>query len=199
MWKSILSAAFLSDVYCMSYDLVLTEAAPRQVTCIVRERQLHPYGHVPWLPAENPAHRILSCRDPRGWTMATGRTHASWLRQIECYLKDTGMVGLASAWALARRRPREYRHKVALLRRMPLYLIWPAFVAIWVTFIGLLPLYHNFLYMFIIVRKIIHRNAAKLLRLLGPVFRQWYNQKSCPRIVGELRRTWHNRAKDAST
>ena len=37
---------------------------------------------------------------------------ASWLRQVEVYLKDMGMTGLASAWAMARRSPREYRHKV---------------------------------------------------------------------------------------
>ena len=41
-----------------------------------------------------------------------GGPHASWLRQVESYLKDTGMTGLASAWAMARRRPKEYRHKV---------------------------------------------------------------------------------------
>ena len=34
------------------------------------------------------------------------------LRQVESYLKDTGMAGLASVWAMARRRPREYRRKV---------------------------------------------------------------------------------------
>ena len=28
------------------------------------------------LPAEDPAHRILSCRDPRGWSMLRGRPHA---------------------------------------------------------------------------------------------------------------------------
>ena len=32
--------------------------------------------------------------------------------QVESYLKDTGMAGLASAWAMARRRPKEYRRKV---------------------------------------------------------------------------------------
>ena len=42
----------------------------RQVTCIVRERQLRLYGHVARLPAEDPAHRILSCRD--GQTEAEG-------------------------------------------------------------------------------------------------------------------------------
>ena len=44
--------------------------------------------------------------------MLTGRPHASCLRQVESYLKDAGMAGLASAWAMARRRPREYRRKV---------------------------------------------------------------------------------------
>ena len=67
------------------------------------------YGHVARLPAEDPCHRILSYRDPRGWSMLRGRPHASWLRQVESYLKD---AGLASAWAMARRRPKEYRRKV---------------------------------------------------------------------------------------
>ena len=46
-----------------SNDLVLREAGLRQVTYIVRERQLRLYGHVARLPAEDPANRILSCRD----------------------------------------------------------------------------------------------------------------------------------------
>ena len=31
--------------------------------------------------------------------------------QTEAYLKDTGMAGLASAWAMARRRPKVYHRK----------------------------------------------------------------------------------------
>ena len=37
----------------ISNDLVLREAGLRQVTCIVRERQLRLYGHVARLPAED--------------------------------------------------------------------------------------------------------------------------------------------------
>ena len=44
----------------VTYDLVLRKAGLRQVACIVRERQLRLYGHVARLPAEDPAHRILS-------------------------------------------------------------------------------------------------------------------------------------------
>ena len=44
-----------------NYGLVLREADLRQVTCIVRERQVRLYGHVARLPAEDPAHRILPC------------------------------------------------------------------------------------------------------------------------------------------
>ena len=33
------------------------------------------------------------------------RPQASWLRQTEAYLKDTGMTGLASAWRLPGRWP----------------------------------------------------------------------------------------------
>ena len=31
---------------------------------------------------------------------------------LEAYLKDTGMTGLASVWAMSRRRPKESRRKV---------------------------------------------------------------------------------------
>ena len=55
-----------------SNDLVLREAGLRQVTCIVRERQLRLYGHVARHPAEDPVHWILSYRDPSGWTMPRG-------------------------------------------------------------------------------------------------------------------------------
>ena len=79
---------------CWSTDVKELRHAMR---ICVRERQLRLHGHVARLPAENPAHRILSCRDPSGWSMSRGRPHASWLRQVESYLKD---------------RPKEYRRKV---------------------------------------------------------------------------------------
>ena len=90
----------------MCNDLGLMEARLRQVTCIVPERQLRLYGHVARLPAKDPAHRILSGRNPSVWTMPNGRPQASWLHQMESHLKDTGMAGLASALAMARRKPR---------------------------------------------------------------------------------------------
>ena len=43
----------------MSNDLVLRAAGLRQVTCIVRERQLRLYERVARLLAADPAHRIL--------------------------------------------------------------------------------------------------------------------------------------------
>ena len=51
--------------------------------------------------------------------MPRGRPQASCLRQMESYLKDTGMAGLASAWAMVRRRPKEYRRKVDAVTRCP--------------------------------------------------------------------------------
>ena len=52
--------------------------------------------------------------------MPRGRPHASRLRQVESYRKDAGLAGLAglaSAWAMARRRPKEYRRKVVAATR----------------------------------------------------------------------------------
>ena len=43
---------------------------------------------------------------------AHGASTGLWLRQVESYLEDTGMAGLASAWAMARRSPKDYRRKV---------------------------------------------------------------------------------------
>ena len=83
-----------------------------KVTCIARERQLRLHGHVARLAAEDPAHRIFSCRDPRDWIMPRGRPHGSGLSQVESHLKDMGMAGQSSAWAMARWRPNEYRRKV---------------------------------------------------------------------------------------
>ena len=37
--------------------------------------------------------------------------------QTEAYLRDTGMTGLTSAWAMARRRPKEYWRKVDAAKR----------------------------------------------------------------------------------
>ena len=44
--------------------------------------------------------------------MPRWRPQASCLRQVESYLCDMGIAGLASAWAMARRRPKEYRRQV---------------------------------------------------------------------------------------
>ena len=64
-----------------NYEITTTvsarETGLRQVTRIIRERQLRLYGHVSRLPPEDPAHRIFSCRDPSGWTMPKVRPQAS--------------------------------------------------------------------------------------------------------------------------
>ena len=41
----------------------------------------------------------------RGWIMPWGRPQASWLAQLDSYLKDMGMAGPTAVWAMARRRP----------------------------------------------------------------------------------------------
>jgi hypothetical protein len=95
----------------VSNDRVLKEAKLRYPTCIIRERQMRLYGHVARFPGEDPVHRILSARDPRGWVRPVGRPRSSWLSQMNGYLQDLG-TGNASAWAMARRRPQEYKRKV---------------------------------------------------------------------------------------
>ena len=67
--QSVYSSRIFIFVRFSPFFTILSEAGLRQVTCIVRERQLRLYGHVARLSTENSAHRILFCRDPRGWIM----------------------------------------------------------------------------------------------------------------------------------
>jgi len=83
----------------------------RFVTCIVRENQLRLYGHVARFPDADPAHKILSAREPREWRRPMGRPRASWLQQVDHHLKEREM-GQASAGGMARRRLLEYWRKV---------------------------------------------------------------------------------------
>ena len=43
---------------------------------------------------------------------AEGASTGFMVRSLESYLKDAGMAGLASAWAMLRREPKEYCRKV---------------------------------------------------------------------------------------
>ena len=83
----------------------------RFVTFIVHERQLRLYGHVAGFADADPAHQILSVREPREWRRPMGRPRASWLQQVDQHLKEMGM-GQAYAWGMDRQRPLEYWRKV---------------------------------------------------------------------------------------
>ena len=50
--------------------------------------------------------------------MSRGRPHASWLRQVESYLKDTGMACLGDGQTEAEGVPSQGGRGDALLRRM---------------------------------------------------------------------------------
>ena len=115
--------------YCWS-DFVaneqwLRETHIRFVTCIVREYQFWLYGHVAHFPDADPAHQILSAREPHEWRRPMGQPRASWLQKVDQHLEEMGM-GQASAWGVARRRPLEYRGEsgcsYALLQFMLPYL-----------------------------------------------------------------------------
>ena len=92
-------------------ERLLRETQMRFDTCLVRKHQLRLYGHVAHFPQADPAHQILSARDPHAWRMPMGRPRASWLQQVDCHLKEI-RIGQASAWGVARWRPLEYRRKV---------------------------------------------------------------------------------------
>jgi len=100
----------------ISNDRLLEESRMRQVTCIIRERQMRLFGHVARFPDVDPAKRILNVRDPRGWVRPVGRPRITWLQQMDRYLDELGM-GRATAWRMAQRRPLEFRKKVDAAKR----------------------------------------------------------------------------------
>ena len=95
----------------VSNKRLLRETQTRFVTCIVHERHLRLYGHVARFPDADPAHQILSAREPREWRRQMGRPRSSWLQQVYQHLKEMGM-GQASAWGMARWTLLEYQWKV---------------------------------------------------------------------------------------
>ena len=95
----------------VSNQAVLDRAGMGRVSCLIRERQLRFYGHVVRFPGDDPAHRILSARDPVGWRRPVGSPRASWMRQLGAHMEGWGM-GPAQARSLARKRPDQWRRRV---------------------------------------------------------------------------------------
>ena len=56
----------------VSSERLLRETQMRFVTCIVREHQLKLYGHVAHFAGADPAHQILSAREPLEWRRPMG-------------------------------------------------------------------------------------------------------------------------------
>ena len=92
-------------------DRLLIETQMRFVTHIVREHQLRLCGHVARFPAADPAHQILSAREPREWRRPMGQPRALLLQRVDRHLKEMGM-GQASAWGMTRRRLLECQRNV---------------------------------------------------------------------------------------
>ena len=102
-----------------------------------RTRATHCGDHmrVVRLPVEDSAHRILSCRNPRGWTMPSGFLHASRLRQRQAHLGDIDVIGLclgnsqrlSFGLATVRRTPKEKRGKLDEATRCSVVIFhtWP--------------------------------------------------------------------------
>ena len=60
----------------VSIEQFLRETQMRFVTCIVRECQLWLYEHVARFLEADPAHQILSAREPREWKRPMGQPRA---------------------------------------------------------------------------------------------------------------------------
>ena len=109
----------------MSNDLVLSEAGLRQVTCIVRERQLRLYGHVARLPAQDPAQRFFLV-EIRGAGPCRGAPTCFMVASGGVLYKGSGHGGpgvcLGHGQTEAEGVPSQGESGDALLRRMPPYL-----------------------------------------------------------------------------
>ena len=76
----------------VSSERLLRETQMRFITCIICERQLRLSGHVARFPDADPAHKILSAREPREWSRPVGQPRASWLQQVDQYLMECSLA-----------------------------------------------------------------------------------------------------------
>ena len=86
LWR-ILGNSWLDIV---SNELLQRETQMRFVTCIVYEHQLWLHGHVPHFPDADPAHQILSAREPHEWRRPMGRPCAL-VQHVDHHLKEMGI------------------------------------------------------------------------------------------------------------
>ena len=84
----------------------------RFVTCIACEHQLRLYGHVTRFPVADPAHQILSAREPHERTRPMGRLRRPGICLGDGQMDDLGVLGESGC-------------SDVLLRRMLPYLTLP--------------------------------------------------------------------------
>ena len=92
----------------VSNEWLLRETQIKFVTCIVRERQLQLYGHVARFPDADPAHPILSAREPGDWRRPTAD-------HVPCGCSR--LISILSRWGWAGQLPAEYWRKVDVATR----------------------------------------------------------------------------------
>ena len=80
----------------VSNERLLKETRIRFVTCIFRERPLQLYGHVAHFPDADPAHQILSAKEPREW-----RRPMAQPRTCGC----SRLISISRRWGWARHLP----------------------------------------------------------------------------------------------
>ena len=103
----------------VSNQKVLRIAGMSCVTCQIRLRQLRSFGHVMRFPSSDPANKILSAGEPKGWRRPAGRPRKRWLEQLEENLVNVRVTGLAAARSYARRSAEVWREKVDAAKRLP--------------------------------------------------------------------------------
>ena len=80
-------------------ERLLIEIQMRFVTCIIRERQLRLFGHVAHFPDANPAHQILSAREPHGCSRLIGISRRrGWARHLPGGRPDGGPWSTGGKW-----------------------------------------------------------------------------------------------------
>ena len=74
----------------------------------IQERQLRLYGHVARLPADDPAHGVITAANNPEWRRPVGQPRLAWLIQVDEVCRELLGIGRVQAWELARRSPGEW-------------------------------------------------------------------------------------------
>ena len=99
--------------YCWNNLASMIETGMRQVTCMIRQRQLRLFRHVASLSGSDPVSRVISEEISPAWRRPRGQPAVTWLQRTDGQCRELGLIGRVYAWQSSRGDTQCWRRTVA--------------------------------------------------------------------------------------